>query len=136
MGIRSRSARGVGRTSTAFSRPAPFHAVAALDQHPPQHTLPGGRRQEVREQPQRRPVVAQSNPRLVALLETYLDRLLSSMLRAMFGEGTVPPEIKSQLTDLTIASCVTDWIPPGVPKTGIVFAGYGANDVRPMFLEL
>ncbi len=88
------------------------------------------------EQPQRRPVVAQSNPKLVGLLEAYLDRLLTSMLRAMFGEGTVPPEIKSQLTDLTIASCVTDWIPPGVPKTGIVFAGYGANEVRPMFLEL
>jgi hypothetical protein len=71
------------------------------------------------EQPQRRPVVAASNPRLVALLDTYLDRLLTSMLRAMFGEGTVTPEIKSQLADLTIASCVTDWIPPGVPKTDI-----------------
>lgn len=88
------------------------------------------------ETPQRRPIIAQSNPRLVALLEAYLDRLLASMLRAMFGEGTIPPEIKSQLADLTIASCVTDWIPPGVPKTGIVFAGYGANEVRPMYLEL
>jgi hypothetical protein len=35
--------------------------------------------------PQRRPVIGQSNPRLVSLLETYLDRLLASMLRAMFG---------------------------------------------------
>jgi len=40
------------------------------------------------------------------------------------------------LAEIIIASCVTDWIPPGVPKTGIVFAGFGAGDVRPGFIEI
>lgn len=88
------------------------------------------------EAPTRRPLVGESSPRLVSILDEYLDRLLSGMLRAMFGEGAIPEPTKAALAEIIVASCVTDWIPPGVPKTGIVFAGYGASDVRPMFIEL
>jgi hypothetical protein len=88
------------------------------------------------ETPSRRPIVGESSPRLVALLDQYLDRLLTGMLNAMFGEGAVSSETKAALAEITVASCVTDWIPPGVPKTGIVFAGYGAGDVRPMYIEI
>jgi hypothetical protein len=86
--------------------------------------------------PTRRPLVGESSPRLVALLNQYLDRLLTGMLSAMFGDGAIPEGVKSSLAEIAVASCVTDWIPPGVPKTGIVFAGYGASDVRPMFIEI
>jgi hypothetical protein len=88
------------------------------------------------ETPSRRPIVGQSSPRLVALLDQFLDRLLTGMLKAMFGEGAIPDETKAALAEITVASCVTDWIPPGVPKTGIVFVGYGAGDVRPMYIEI
>ena len=88
------------------------------------------------EAPTRRPIVGESSPRLVALLDQYLDRLMTGMLKAMFGEGAIPGETKAALAEITVASCVTDWIPPGVPKTGIVFAGYGASDVRPMYIEI
>ncbi len=88
------------------------------------------------ETPSRRPLVGESSPRLVALLDQYLDRLLTGMLNAMFGEGVVPPDVKKMLAEITVASCVTDWLPPGVPKTGIVFAGFGASDIRPSFLEI
>jgi hypothetical protein len=88
------------------------------------------------ETPSRRPTIGESSPRLVALLDQYLNRLLSGMLGSMFGEGFVPAETKAALAEIAIASCVTDWMPPGVPKTGIVFMGYGSNDVRPMYLEI
>ena len=88
------------------------------------------------ETPSRRPIVGESSPRLVALLDQYLDRLLTGMLTAMFGEGSISSETKAALAEITVASCVTDWIPPGVPKTGIVFAGYGSGDVRPMYIEI
>ena len=88
------------------------------------------------DQPSRRPIVGESSPRLVALLDQFLDRLLTGMLKAMFGEGAVPDATKATLAEITAASCVTDWIPPGVPKTGIVFAGYGASDVRPVYIEI
>jgi hypothetical protein len=88
------------------------------------------------ETPSRRPVVGESAPRLVGLLDQYLNRLLGGMLGSMFGEGVVSAETKAALAEIAVASCVTDWIPPGVPKTGLVFMGYGTSDVRPMYLEL
>jgi hypothetical protein len=86
--------------------------------------------------PTRRPLVGQSSPRLVALLDQYLDRLLTGMLKSMFGEGVIAPDVKKSLAEIAIESCLTDWMAPGVPKTGIVFAGFGASDVRPSFLEI
>jgi len=88
------------------------------------------------ETPSRRPLVGESSSRLVGLLDQYLDRLLTGMLNAMFGEGVVAPDVKKTLAEILVASCLTDWLPPGVPKTGIVFAGFGAGDIRPMFLEI
>jgi hypothetical protein len=88
------------------------------------------------EAPMRRPIVGESSSRLVSLLDQYLDRLLTGMLKAMFGEGTVPANIKATLAEIAVESCVTDWMAPGVPKTGIVFAGFGASDVRPLFVEI
>ncbi len=88
------------------------------------------------ETPSRRPTIGESSPRLVALLDQYLNRLLSGMLTSMFGEGFIPAETKAALAEIAIASCVTDWVPPGVPKTGLVFIGYGTSDVRPNYLEL
>ncbi len=88
------------------------------------------------EMPSRRPTIGESSPRLVALLDQYLNRLLSGMLTSMFGEGFIPAETKAALAEIAIASCVTDWVPPGVPKTGLVFIGYGTSDVRPNYLEL
>lgn len=88
------------------------------------------------EVPTRRPLVGESSSRLVALLDQYLDRLLTGMLKSMFGEGVVSNEVKASLAEIAIESCLTDWMAPGVPKTGIVFAGFGASDVRPSFLEI
>ncbi len=88
------------------------------------------------EVPTRRQLVGESSSRLVALLDQYLDRLLTGMLKSMFGEGVVSNEVKSSLAEIAIESCLTDWMAPGVPKTGIVFAGFGASDVRPSFLEI
>ena len=88
------------------------------------------------ETPSRRPVIGESSKRLVALFDEYLDRLLTGMLKAMFGEGTIPDETKAALAEITVASSLTDWIPPGVPKTGIVFAGFGSSDVRPLYIEV
>lgn len=86
--------------------------------------------------PARRPIVGESSPRLVALLDQYLDRLLTGMLKAMFGEAVVAADVRASLAEITIESCLTDWMAPGVPKTGIVFAGFSANEVRPAFLEI
>lgn len=86
--------------------------------------------------PQRRPLIGESSPRLVALLDQYLDKLLTGMLAGMFGNGVISGEVKASLAEITVSSCLTDWIPPGVPKTGIVFCGYGASDVRPGFIEI
>jgi hypothetical protein len=88
------------------------------------------------EAPSRRPIVGESSPRLVALLDQYLDRLLTGMLDGVFGSGAVPSETKSALAEIAVSSCLTDWIPPGVPKTGLVFMGYGSSDVRPMYIEI
>jgi hypothetical protein len=88
------------------------------------------------ETPTRRPVIGESSSRLVAVLDQYLNRLLGGMVASMFGEGAVPAETKAALAEIAVGSCLTDWIPPGVPKTGLVFAGYGSNDVRPTYLEL
>lgn len=88
------------------------------------------------ETPSRRPTIGESSPRLVALLDQYLNRLLSGMLTSMFGDGFIPVETRAALAEIAIASCVTDWMPPGVPKTGLVFIGYGSSDVRPNYLEL
>ncbi len=88
------------------------------------------------ETPTRRPIVGESSSRLVALLDQYLDRLLSGMLKSMFGEGVINAETKASLAQIAIESCVTDWMAPGVPKTGIVFAGFSSGDVRPMYLEI
>ena len=86
--------------------------------------------------PARRPIVGESSSRLVALLDQYLDRLLTGMLKSMFGEGVVPADVKASLAEVAIESCLTDWMAPGVPKTGIVFAGFSHNEVRPSFLEI
>jgi hypothetical protein len=88
------------------------------------------------ETPTRRPLVGESSSRLVALLDQYLDRLLTGMLRSMFGEGVIAPDVKAALAGIAIESCLTDWMAPGVPKTGIVFAGFSASDVRPSYLEI
>jgi hypothetical protein len=88
------------------------------------------------ETPTRRPIVGESSSRLVALLDQYLDRLLTGMLKSMFGEGVVPADVKASLAEIAIESCLTDWMAPGVPKTGIVFAGFSHNEVRPSFLEI
>jgi hypothetical protein len=88
------------------------------------------------ETPTRRPIVGESSSRLVALLDQYLDRLLTGMLKSMFGEGVINGEVKASLAQIAIESCVTDWMAPGVPKTGIVFAGFSSADVRPMYLEI
>jgi len=88
------------------------------------------------ETPTRRPIVGESSSRLVALLDQYLDRLLTGMLKSMFGEGVINGEVKASLAQIAIESCVTDWMAPGVPKTGIVFAGFSSADVRPMFIEI
>lgn len=88
------------------------------------------------ETPSRRPTIGESSPRLVALLDQYLNRLLNGMLASTFGENVLPAEAKAALAEIAIASMLTDWIPPGVPKTGLVFMGYGSNDVRPSYIEL
>jgi hypothetical protein len=88
------------------------------------------------ETPMRRPIIGESSPRLVALLDQYLDQLLTGMLAGAFGNGAISSDVKASLAEIAISSCLTDWIPPGVPKTGIVFAGYGASDVRPGYIEI
>ncbi|MDZ4739224.1 MAG: hypothetical protein SGJ03_04890 [Alphaproteobacteria bacterium] len=86
--------------------------------------------------PSRRPLIGESSSRLVSLLDQYLDRLLTGMSDSMFGEGVISKATKSALAEITIGSCLTDWLPPGVPKTGIVFAGFASTDVRPSFIDI
>ena len=86
--------------------------------------------------PMRRPLIGESSSRLVTLLDQYLERLIGGMSDSMFGEGVVSKATKATLTEIAIGSCLTDWMPPGVPKTGIVFAGFGSSDVRPSFVDI
>lgn len=86
--------------------------------------------------PLRRPLIGESSPRLVALLDQYLERLITGMSESMFGEGVVTKATKATLAEIAVGSCLTDWMAPGVPKTGIVFAGFGASDVRPSYIDI
>jgi hypothetical protein len=72
----------------------------------------------------------------VTLLDQYLERLLNGMTESMFGDGVVSKATRSTLAEIVIGSCLTDWLPPGVPKTGIVFAGFGHTEDRPSYVDL
>lgn len=86
--------------------------------------------------PQKRPLIGESSNRLVQLIDQYMDRLVGGMTDSVFGEGVVPQASKSLLAEIAVGSCLTDWMPPGVPKTGIVFAGFGSDDVRPSYIDI
>jgi hypothetical protein len=35
-----------------------------------------------------------------------------------------------------VGSCLTDWMAPGVPQTGVVLAGFGTDEIRPSYVDL
>lgn len=82
-----------------------------------------------------RPRIGEASPRLAALLDQQLEPMLTQALSDVF-ESPVAEEIKVALAEVIIDSCLTDWLPPHMPCAGIVFAGYGAEDVRPAYIEL
>jgi len=86
--------------------------------------------------PRKRPLIGESSPRLVQLIEQYLERLLNGMTDSLFGAGVLPQALKTQLAEVAIGSILTDWMAPGVPKTGVVFAGFGNDEVRPSYVDL
>lgn len=86
--------------------------------------------------PQKRPLIGESSPRLVQLMDQYLEAFVSGMSDSVFGEGVIAPVSKSSLSEIAVASCLTDWMPPGVPKTGIVFAGFGTEEIRPSYVDI
>lgn len=86
--------------------------------------------------PQKRPLIGESSPRLVGLIEQYLPRLIDGMSEALFGPGVLAPALRTQLAEVTVASCLTDWMAPGVPQTGVVLAGFGTDEIRPSYVDL
>lgn len=88
-------------------------------------------------QPSRkRPLIGESSNRLVKLIGEYMERLVGGMTDSVFGDGVVPQTSKSLLAEIAVGSCLTDWMPPGVPKTGIVFAGFGTDELRPSYVDI
>lgn len=86
--------------------------------------------------PQKRPLIGESSLRLVQLVDELLERLINGMTDSIFGDGVVAKQSKTQLAEIAIGSLLTDWMAPGVPKTGIVFAGFGIDEVRPSYLDI
>jgi hypothetical protein len=86
--------------------------------------------------PRKRPLVGTSSPRLVALMDQYLSRLVEGMTDSLFGPGVLPAALKTQLAEVAVASCLTDWMAPGVPQTGVVLAGFGRDEQRPSYVDL
>ena len=86
--------------------------------------------------PQTRPLIGESSPRLVQLIEQYLPKLIEGMTDALFGPGVLAGELKTQLAEVAVASCLTDWMAPGVPQTGVVLTGFGTDDIRPSYVDL
>ena len=86
--------------------------------------------------PQKRPLIGESSPRLVQLIEQYLPKLIEGMSDALFGPGVLAGELKTQLAEVAVASCLTDWMAPGVPQTGVVLTGFGTDDIRPSYVDL
>ncbi|MFN9163184.1 MAG: hypothetical protein ACK6DM_10865, partial [Alphaproteobacteria bacterium] len=86
--------------------------------------------------PQKRPLIGESSPRLVQLIEPLLPRLIEGMSDALFGPNVLPAGLKTQLAEVAVGSCLTDWMAPGVPQTGVVLAGFGTDEIRPSYVDL
>ncbi|MBX3479124.1 MAG: hypothetical protein KF842_01900 [Caulobacter sp.] len=80
--------------------------------------------------------IGQETPRLKAIIDENLEPIINLSVDALFGEGTVSQEIRARLGAIAREGLLTNWMPNGARYTGVVIAGFGADEISPAYIEM
>jgi hypothetical protein len=86
--------------------------------------------------PKGRPKIADPSDRLAAFLGEHLKPRLDRSLKRYFPKGGVAEGVRAGLETLCAQSVVVEWLPPALPVTGLVLAGFGRKSHTPTFVNL
>ena len=80
--------------------------------------------------------IGTETPRLKAIIDGNLDNIVGLALDAFFEGQVIGPEVRQRLAAAVRTGLITSWMPSGARYTGIVIAGFGADEVSPAYIEL
>lgn len=84
----------------------------------------------------KRPKIGEPGQRLHGFLLQHLDRAVGEAIEAAFPRALATRELKERLRELAAESVLLHWLPPEPFGTGLVVAGYGADDLTPRYAHL
>jgi len=80
--------------------------------------------------------IGAETPRLKRIVDDHIDPILDLSLEAWFGNGAISKDIRQTLTALVREGLLTTWMPSAAGYTGVVIAGFGADEISPAYIEL
>lgn len=80
--------------------------------------------------------IGTETPRLKAIIDGNLDNIVGLALDAFFEGQVIGPDIRVRLASAVREGLLTNWMPTGARYTGVVIAGFGAEEVSPAYIEL
>jgi hypothetical protein len=83
-----------------------------------------------------RPRIGEPSPRLEELFNDYFQPMVQEAAKAVFPKSPLPDEVRDKVGELVIDTFLTDWIPPCPAVTGMVLAGFGADDLTPSYVHV
>lgn len=86
--------------------------------------------------PKGRPKIADPSDRLATFLSEHLKPRMERALKRYFPKGGVPEGVRAGLDTLCAQSVLVEWLPPAIPVTGLVLAGFGKKSHTPTYVNL
>jgi hypothetical protein len=80
--------------------------------------------------------IGMETPRLKRVIDEHLEPILDLSIDALFGAGAISKELRQRLAALIREGLLTTWMPTGAGYTGVVIAGFGADEISPAYIEL
>ncbi|WGM39439.1 hypothetical protein [Caulobacter sp. NIBR1757] len=80
--------------------------------------------------------IGTETPRLKAIIDDNLDNIVGLALDAFFEGQVIGPDVRLRLAAAVRTGLITSWMPSGARYTGVVIAGFGADEVSPAYIEL
>lgn len=83
-----------------------------------------------------RPRIGEPTARLEALITQQFEKIVSEAAEKIFPDSMLPDAVRDAVGELLIDTLLTDWIPPCPAITGMVLAGFGADDLTPSYAHI
>ena len=80
--------------------------------------------------------IGEETRRLKAIIDDNLDPIIELAVSALFDGLEIKPAQRLRLAGAIRTGLLTTWMPSGARYTGVVIAGFGADEVSPAYIEL